>query len=103
MIEAIISVIKTNKKGEIYNVGTGKPVSINKIVKLLGTKKITYIPKRSVEPEHSLANINKIKKDFNWAPKITIEHGVKKILENIESWKSAPVWTPEAIKEAIKK
>ena len=34
----------------ILNVGTGKPISINKIVKLLNSKKVT-IPKRPGEPD----------------------------------------------------
>ena len=31
-----------------------------------------------------------------------IKEGVKTLLENIQNWKAAPVWTPESIKEATK-
>ena len=52
-----------NKKisGKIFNVGSGKTVSINKIVNLLKGKKI-YIPKRPGEPDVTFADISKIKK-----------------------------------------
>ena len=64
-------------------------------------KKI-YIPKRPGEPDRSLADISKIKKDLNWKPKIKIEDGVKMLLKEIKLWKNAPVWTPEKIKKATK-
>jgi len=102
VIRAIISAVKSNKKGQIYNVGSGQSVSVNKIVKLLGNEKITYIPKRPGEPDRSLASINKIKKELNWEPKITIEEGVQELIKNIDYWKNAPVWNPDSIAEATK-
>ena len=57
-----------NGKINIFNVGTGKPVSVNKIVKILKCKKIK-IPKRPGEPDITHANINLVKKELNWRPK----------------------------------
>ena len=70
----------------------------DKIAKLIGGKK-TYIPKRPGEPNRSLADITKIKKDLKWKPKIRIEEGVKSLLNQIVYWKKAPVWTPKSIKK----
>ena len=102
VIRAIICAVKSNKIGEIYNVGSNESVSVNKIVKLLGAEKITYIPKRPGEPDKSLAGINKIKQELNWEPKIKIEEGIKQLLKNIDYWKNAPVWNPESISKATK-
>ena len=102
VISAIICAAQSNKKGEIYNVGSGKSVSVNRIVDLLGTKKVTHIPKRPGEPDNSLANINKIKKELKWKPQVTIEQGVKELLKNINYWKNAPVWNPKSIAAATK-
>ena len=88
-------------KGEVYNVAGGKEVKVNYIAKLIGGKKI-FIPKRPGEPDRSLADIRKVKKDFKWSPKISIEKGVKDLLSKIDYWKSAPVWTPSKITEATK-
>tara|TARA_Y100001958_G_C21193603_1_gene521357 strand:- start:492 stop:1478 length:987 start_codon:yes stop_codon:yes gene_type:complete len=88
-------------RGEIYNVAGGKEIKVNKIAKLIGGKKI-FIPKRPGEPDRSLADISKVKKDFNWSPKISIEKGVKDLLNKIDYWKSAPVWTPAKINKATK-
>ena len=86
-------------KINIFNVGTGKPVSVNKIVEILKCKKIK-IPKRPGEPDITHANINLVKKELNWRPKITIEKGVSLILKEIDYWKKAPLWTPNKIKKA---
>ena len=59
-------------RGKIYNVAGGKEIKVNKIAKLIGGKKV-FIPKRPGEPDRSLADIRKVKKDFNWSPKISIE------------------------------
>ena len=78
-----------------------KEIKVNTLVKLIGGKRIN-IPKRPGEPYRSLANINKIKKELNWRPKVSINKGVKNLLENIGYWKNAPVWTPKKISRATK-
>ena len=76
VVDAMIKASRSKTKNRIYNVGSGKTISVNKIVKLLGGKKI-YIPKRPGEPDCTFADINKIKKDLKWKPKISIEEGIK--------------------------
>ena len=93
---ALLEAAKSNKTEQIYNIGSGNTISINKLVQLLGGEK-TYIPKRPGEPDCTYADISKIKSDLNWAPKISIEEGVKLVLDNIEYWRNAPLWTPDTI------
>ena len=81
--------------------GTGKPVAVNEIVKLLGCKSIN-IPKRPGEPDLTSANITKIKKELNWKPKLILKKELKIFLNEINYWNSAPVWTPKKIKVATK-
>ena len=101
LVHGIIKAALSKKVGKLYNIGSGKEVKVNKIAQLIGGKKI-YIPKRPGEPNRSLANISKIKKDLNWSPKIRIEEGVRNLLKNIHHWKDAPVWTPKSIKKETK-
>ena len=101
LVSAIVKAAKSTKNGKIYNVGSGKETTVNKIAKLIGGKKI-YIPKRPGEPDRSLADISKIKKELNWKPKIKIEEGVKDLLGKIHYWKTAPVWTPKSISKSTK-
>ncbi len=87
--------------GEVFNVGTGNPQSINKLVELLGGE-VTYIPKRPGEPDCTCADISKIKDYLGWEAKVSFEEGIQIMLDNIDYWGNAPLWTPDNIKEATK-
>ena len=101
LIEAVIKIADSKKNNEIYNLASGKETSVNHIAKIIGGETIN-IPKRPGEPDRSLADISKIKKEIDWEPKIKIDDGVKMMLEIIDNWKEAPVWTPEKISEVTK-
>ena len=102
IVDAFITAAKSDVVGERFNVGSEHTYSVNRLVELLGGKdaEIVYIPKRPGEPDCTWADTSKINKVLNWHPKVTLEEGVKNILEHIDYWKKAPVWTPESIKEA---
>ena len=99
IVNALIAAALSDKTGQIYNVGSGKTISVNRLVELLGGTSI-HIPKRPGEPDCTFADIAKIRADLAWEPKIPIEIGVQKVLENIEYWRNAPVWTPSTISSA---
>jgi UDP-glucose 4-epimerase len=92
---------KSDVSGEIMNIGTGKPQSVNYLAGLIGGKTV-HIPKRPGEPDSTHADITKAKKLLGWEPKVTFEEGVKKMLDNIDYWKDAPLWTPDNIKNETK-
>jgi UDP-glucose 4-epimerase len=101
VVSALTNASKSRLKNIILNVGSGKTISINKIVKILQSKKV-HIPKRPGEPNCTFANIKKIKKNLNWAPKIDIHEGVKRLINDISYWKNAPLWDPKKIEIATK-
>lgn len=88
-------------ENEVFNVGSGGTYSINLLCDLLGGEKV-YIPKRPGEPDCTFADISKIKNILKWEAKVNFKDGVKKVLENIDYWKNAPVFTPEKIEQATK-
>tara|TARA_B110000971_G_C20019470_1_gene505565 strand:+ start:1498 stop:2490 length:993 start_codon:yes stop_codon:yes gene_type:complete len=92
---------KSKHFNKIYNVGYGKPNTILKLVKIIGSK-IEFIKKRPGEPKYTWANITKIKKELNWRAKVKFEDGVNKMLENISDWKNAPLWNKKSIDKATK-
>jgi len=103
VVDSIIKVYKKkNISGEIFNVGSGKTVSVNRIVDILGGKKI-YIPKRPGEPDKTFADIRKIKTKIGWHPKVNIEKGISYLLKDISNWKDAPLWTVKKIEKATRK
>lgn len=84
---------------ETFNVGSGGTYSVNRLCELLQGDSV-HIPKRPGEPDCTFADTSKIEEMLGWRPRVTLENGVKMILENIDYWKEAPVWTPESIKIA---
>lgn len=102
VVDAFIKASKSKITNQIYNVGSGKDVSINLIAKLLDAKQFEYIPKRPGEPERTFADLKKIKKELKWKPKINIEKGLKYILKDINYWKNAPVWNKKKIETQTK-
>lgn len=79
----------TNKnidnKIKVYNVGTSKGTNIKDVITLIeniSNKKpnIIFDPSRiktEYDYDYAVANINKIKKELNWEPKIPLSEGLK--------------------------
>ena len=97
--QAILVSAKSDRVGQIYNVGSGATVTVNRLVELLGGKRV-HIPKRPGEPDSTFADISKIQSELGWEPQVPIEDGVAEILKHIDYWRDAPVWSPDSIAEA---
>ena len=86
-VELIKKILKKNNNiNGIYNVGFGKPNKVKDIINLI-QKKIKKgkpifgrIPMRNEEMKFTYPNISKIKKNYNWRPKIKINLGLKKTI-----------------------
>lgn len=89
-------------QGETFNLGAGKPQSVNRLVELLGAREVVHVPKRPGEPDVTHADISKIRRVLGWEPKVSFEEGVATMLKNIDYWREAPLWTPDKIAEATK-
>ena len=99
IVEALIKSAESSCIGGVYNVGSGATVSVNRIVELLEGESV-HIPKRPGEPDCTFADITKIRSELGWNPKVSIEEGVPKLLEQIDYWREAPVWDADSIAEA---
>lgn len=90
VIDAYLEVLNyKNKYGEIYNVGSGIEYTIESVVDkikyLTNSKSILQwgnkFDSRQYEPEHWYGDINKIKEELNWSPKINIDDGLSRTIE----------------------
>lgn len=84
---------------EIFNLGSGKPISINYLIsKLCGKNyKVIKLPRRPAEPNITHANIKKIKSLIKWKPIISFEEGLENMKKNIEYWRGSKLWTKKII------
>ena len=102
VVDAFLTAAEKGREGEIYNVGSGGTVSVNRLVELIGTESVEYLPKRPGEPDCTFADISKIRREMGWEPKVPIEDGVARLLQNLDYWRDAPVWTVGTIADATK-
>ena len=96
---AFLAAAETDRAGEVYNVGAGDPQPVNRLVELLDGE-VVYVPKRPGEPDCTWADITRIKSELGWAPLVSFEQGVARMMETIEDWRDAPLWNPETIEQA---
>jgi UDP-glucose 4-epimerase len=83
VVRANILAMESEKvgKGEVINIGAGQNHSINEIAKMVGGEAV-HIPARPGEMQDTLADITRAKTLLGWRSEITLEGGIKKLLEN---------------------
>lgn len=89
----------SSKSNDVYNLGTGKPVSVKYLADKISNSQV-HIPKRPGEPDITHADITKISKELGWTPQYSFEEGLKESISDNESWQDSPAWTVEGIQNA---
>jgi nucleoside-diphosphate-sugar epimerase len=89
VVDAIIKSLKSNNtKGEILNIGTGKPKKIKNIINSIknkikkGRPLFGKILLRKDEKMKFYPNINKSKKIINWYPKVNFQTGLENTINS---------------------
>ena len=70
----------------IYNIGTGKETTVlatlHLVEKMLGKKaKTEFVPGMKEEVARSFADITKLKHDHGWAPRVSLQEGIRRIVD----------------------
>ncbi len=87
VVEAVLASMKSSdSEGEVFNVGSGKPTSINELAKtileLAGVDlEIQYEKARAGDIKDSYADISKAKKFLGYEPKVSLKDGLRVLLE----------------------
>ncbi|MGH2373442.1 MAG: SDR family oxidoreductase [bacterium] len=100
VVDALLVAAERGRVGQIYNVGSGTPVSVNELVRQLGSPPTVHVSKRPGEPDRTWADVSRIRQDLGWVPRVSFAEGVRTVMDNIEYWRDSPVWTPSSITEA---
>ena len=80
--------LKKNIRYEIFNVGSGKPILVKNIIKKIrnltksGEPKFGAIKMRKDEVMSLYPLTKKVKKYFNWKPKVKLIQGLKKTIKS---------------------
>ena len=97
--EGLLQAAESQHTCEVFNLASGRPQTINYLADLLSSRSVN-IPKRPGEPDITHADITKAKRMIGYSPKVSFEEGVARVLEEIDYWKDAPVWTEATIAKA---
>ena len=101
LARAFFQAAESRRHQETYNVGAGRPQSVNRLVELLGGE-VSHLPKRPGEPDCTWADITKIHADLDWEPRVSFEDGVATMVDCIDYWRDAPVWDSKSIEAATR-
>lgn len=102
VVNAFVTAANSDISGHCFNVGSRNTYTVNRLVELLGATDVVHIPKRPGEPDCTWADVSKIERVLQWRAKTSFEEGVQTMLDNIDYWREAPVWTTDSIAEATK-
>lgn len=93
--KAFLVAAESNIANEVFNIGQGDSVSVNRILRLLGIEEesVKRLPDRPGEPKETLALIQKAKRMLGWEPKISFKDGLALMTANANYWKAGRVWT----------
>lgn len=88
LVDAIFLILKNSKvKGEIFNIGSGKPLKIKRIIKKIvtyyksGKPQFNKIKLRKEEQLKIYPSLFKIRKILKWKAKINFSEGLKKTIQ----------------------
>ncbi|MBI4352508.1 MAG: GDP-mannose 4,6-dehydratase [Candidatus Omnitrophica bacterium] len=87
VLEAFFRILGNPKAfGQIYNLGFGKAYPIRtlveKLLKWCGSDlKPIHGPRRPGDPDRTCADIGKIRREIGWAPKISLDEGLRRTVE----------------------
>ncbi|GAX89383.1 SDR family oxidoreductase [Effusibacillus lacus] len=84
----------TSADGEILNIGTNQPTSINELLQLMNEINGTdiepvYLPERAGDIRHSYLNNNKALKYLEWKPKFNLKEGLEETFDFYSSQTSS--------------
>lgn len=87
LINILIKTIRKNKLSHLYNIGSGYPLVLKKIVNFIKNEinsdiNLTFgsLPYRPDQVMYLVPDISKISTDLNWKPKYDIYQGLKKTI-----------------------
>ncbi|HSO76687.1 MAG TPA: NAD-dependent epimerase/dehydratase family protein [Blastocatellia bacterium] len=85
VVEAtILAGVSPKADGQVYNVGTGREVSVNHLARLIievtdAGVQPEYIDRRDIDNiRRRVVNIEKIRRELRWLPSCTIEQGLRR-------------------------
>lgn len=90
VVDALVSSMQYNGSDRLFNIGTGRGVSIKQLVEMicvrLGRKiPCEYKPSRGFDVKENVLNVTRARSELMWTPSITLEVGLDRMVEKIRA------------------
>jgi UDP-glucose 4-epimerase len=85
----LLACCSSKAEGQTYNVGTGIEITVNQLVELVQALTRTKSRAENVNRldidniRRRVLNIEKIRRELRWTPKLTLEHGLRQMLGGV--------------------
>ncbi|MBD3180644.1 NAD-dependent epimerase/dehydratase family protein [Candidatus Poribacteria bacterium] len=91
IVDATMSAIEKDIKGEIFNIGGGVTATVKEIIeileKIIGKKAITrHVPALKGEARHTYPDISKAAEMLDYHPKVGLEEGLIEVVKSVKDF-----------------
>jgi UDP-glucose 4-epimerase len=84
VVQANIKAASTDNIHGVFNIGSGKSVTVNEIIKIIlknNKADVIHKPERMGEIRHSMADISSAHASFNYTPSVQLEQGIEEYIK----------------------
>lgn len=97
---AFVTAALLEGSAEVYNIGSGKPHSLQDIATLLKSNH-TREANSNLPPQRIWADISKFQFDSNWQPRVPLSSGIEFSLKQIDQWKGSKTWDQKELEKFL--
>jgi UDP-glucose 4-epimerase len=82
----LLACFSSKSEGQTYNVGTGIEITVNQLIELVQSltrtaSRVENVNRLDIDNiRRRVLNIEKIRRELRWTPKLTLEHGLRQML-----------------------
>lgn len=89
LVEAVIKAAKLKTQDRIFNIGSGKGVSLNEIIEVISQvtnrdKRVEYHAKRTFDVPEIYLDVSRAHQQLKWAATTTLEDGIKRTWDFVQ-------------------
>ncbi len=81
VVNANIKAFESDMRHEIFNIGSGTNASIKELANMISPHQV-HQPRRSLDADNTLADISKATEKLHWRPTVTLEEGIKELMQH---------------------
>lgn len=90
MVDGIIAAMEKGVKGKVYNLGNPDEFTVLELAQKIkeitnSTSEVEYHPLPEDDPKRRCPDITKAKNELYWEPKVSLDEGLKKLIEYLQT------------------